>query len=130
MFTPDFIELIVGLNLKMILRNAFPIDAYIVVHFLDSAYNSVLTIYEGKIGGGETGQNLHVVKPEIVNIEIDLLAHEVLVLKKVHYISVVSAFDTKDNGEVKIFAGSEKEGYISVKAGARAKLKAGALINK
>jgi hypothetical protein len=128
MFTSELIDLIHGFNLKMILKNAFPIDVDVSVDFLDSAYNPVLSIYEGKIAGGEMNPDFHVVKPKIVNVEIDLLAHEVLALKKIRYISVVSLLDTKDKGEVKIFAGSEEEGYLSIKTGARIKFKAGALI--
>jgi hypothetical protein len=129
MFTPDLIDIMHALNLKMIVKNAFPIDADVSVCFLDSAYNRVMIIYEGKISGGEIGADFHVVKPETVNVEIDLLADEVSVLKKVRYISLISTLDTKNNEEVKIFAGSEKEGYLSIKTGARAKFQAGTLVD-
>ncbi|MDR0618643.1 MAG: hypothetical protein LBG17_01955 [Bacteroidales bacterium] len=128
MFTSDMIDMIHEFNLKMILKNAFPIDADVSVRFLDSAYNTALIIYEGKISGGEVGQDLHVVKPEIINVPIDLLADETLALRKIRYISVVSKLDTKNSSEVKIFAGNEGEGYLSVKAGVRVKLKAGTLV--
>jgi hypothetical protein len=129
MLNSDMVDMIHGFNLKMILKNAFPIDANISVRFLDSTYNSILTIYEDTIGGCELGQDLHIVKPQIKNIAIDLLAHQVLALKNTRYISVIARFDTKDQGEVKIFAGNENEGYISLKAGVRAKLKVGTLLN-
>ncbi|MDR1973649.1 MAG: hypothetical protein LBQ31_03130 [Bacteroidales bacterium] len=126
--SPEIIKVIRELNLKMIVKNAFPIDADISVQFLDSVYNPIITVYAGKIAGGELGTDFHVVRPEVQNMSLDLLGEDAAKLKDVRHVSIISEFDTKDNGEVKIFAGSEKEGYISMKAGVRVKLQAGSLI--
>ncbi len=133
LFTPDQINLIHFFNLKMILVNAFPIDADIVVQFLDENKDTVMTIYKGHIEGAEVGADFHVIKPATpATIEISLLAEAVETLKSVRSISYAATFDTQDisenDGRVQIFAGSDKEGYMSFKAGVRAKLKAGTLI--
>ncbi len=129
MFTPDQINLLHSFNLKMILINAFPIDADIIVQFLDENQDTVLTVYNGHIEGAEIGADFHVVKPAApTTIEIDLLAGEMEKLKRVRSIFYAATFDTQNSGRVQIFAGSDKEGYMSFKAGVRAKLKAGVLM--
>jgi hypothetical protein len=132
MFTPDQINLLHFFNLKMILINAFPIDADIIVQFLDKNQDTVMTIYNGHIEGAEVGTDFHVVKPSVSTIEVSLLAEEMEKLKRVSSISYSAIFDTQknsqNNGRVQIFAGSDKEGYMSFKAGVRAKLKAGVLM--
>jgi hypothetical protein len=129
MFTPDQINLLHFFNLKIILINAFPIDADIIVQFLDENQDTVMTIYNGHIEGAEIGADFHVVKPSApTTIEVSLLAEEMEKLKRVRSIFYAATFDTQDKGRVQIFAGSDKEGYMSFKAGARAKLKAGVLM--
>ena len=72
--------------------------------------------------------DLHVVEPAIYRLDTELTSDEVAMLKDTKTIRVWANVSTYNKGEVKIYANSDTEGFMRIKLGARAMLRAGNII--
>lgn len=114
--------------LKGIVTNAFPLEVYMHLDFLDASGNVLFSPVDGDTIDGGRVENLHVVEPAIYRLDTELTSDEVAMLGDTKYIRVWANVSTYKKGEVKIYANSDTEGFLRVKLGARAMLRAGGLL--
>lgn len=115
--------------LKGIVTNAFPLEVYLHLDFLDEHYNVLFSPVSGDtIQGGRVNDSLHVEEPGYYRLDAELSSDELAKLKQTRFIRVWANISTYNKGEAKIYADGEKEGYLRVKLGARAIVRAGSLI--
>lgn len=123
------IDLIKRFFLKGIVTNAFPLEVYLHMDFLDARGNVQFSPVDGDtIAGGHVNADLHVDEPAIYRLDTELSSDEVAMLKDTKYIRVWANVSTYNKGEAKIYANSDNEGFLRVKLGARAMLRVGNLI--
>lgn len=123
------IDLIKRFFLKGIVTNAFPLEVYMHLDFLDASGQVLFSPVDGDtIAGGRVGADLHVEEPAIYRLDTELTSDEVAMLKDTKYIRVWANISTYNKGEAKIYANSETEGFLRVKLGARAMLRLGNLM--
>ena len=122
-------DMIKRFYLKGIVTNAFPLEVYLHLDFLDEDYNVLFSPVSGDtIQGGRVNENLHVEEPGYYRLDAELSSDELAKLKQTRFIRVWANISTYNKGEAKIYADSDKEGYLRVKLGARATVRAGGLI--
>lgn len=114
--------------LKGIVTNAFPLEVYMHMDFLDASGNVLFSPVDGDTIAGGRVENLHVVEPAIYRLDTELTSDEVAMLKDTKSIRVWANVSTYNKDEVKIYANSDTEGFMRVKLGARAMLRAGGLL--
>lgn len=114
--------------LKGIVTNAFPLEVYMHMDFLDASGNVLFSPVDGDTIAGGRVENLHVVEPAIYRLDTELTSDEVAMLKDTKSIRVWANVSTYNKDEVKIYANSDTEGFMRVKLGARAMLRAGDLL--
>ncbi len=123
------IDLIKRFFLKGIVTNAFPLEVYMHLDFLDASGNVLFSPVDGDtIAGGRVGADLHVEEPAIYRLDTELTSDEVAMLKDTKYIRVWANMSTYNKEEAKIYANSDTEGFLRVKLGARAMLRLGNLM--
>ncbi len=123
------IDLIKRFFLKGIVTNAFPLEVYMHLDFLDASGRVLFSPVDGDtIAGGHVNADLHVDEPAIYRLDTELTSDEVAMLKDAKYIRVWANISTYNKEEAKIYANSETEGFLRVKLGARAMLRVGNLI--
>lgn len=114
------------LGLKFIVKNAFPIDINLSMHFLDADYNKLFSLFhDDSISGGKIGPapGYHVVEPTVSRFDDELDVAETALVRKARYLALDIKLGTTDNQTVKIYVDGKKEGYVDVKVGARIKVK-------
>lgn len=122
-------DLIKRFFLKGIVTNAFPLEVYLHMDFLDARGNILFSPVEGDtIAGGHVNADLHVDEPAIYRLDTELSSDEVAMLNDTKSIRVWATISTYNQGEAKIYANSDKEGFLRVKLGARAMLHLGSVI--
>lgn len=123
------IDLIKRFFLKGIVTNAFPLEVYLHLDFLDARGNVLFSPIDGDtVAGGRVGETLHVEEPGVYRLDTELSSDEVAMLKETASIRVWAIVSTYDKGEAKIYVNSDEEGFLRVKLGARAMLRLGDLI--
>ena len=124
------VDMIKRFFLKGIVTNAFPLEVYMHLDFLNENGKVLFSPVKGDTiaGGRVNSETLHVEEPGFYRLDTELSSNEVAMLKQTRFIRVWANISTYDKGEAKIYADSEKEGYLRVKLGARAILRAGGLI--
>lgn len=123
------IDLIKRFFLKGIVTNAFPLEVYLHLDFLDAGGNILFSPVDGDtVAGGHVNADLHVDEPAIYRLDTELSSDEVAMLKEAKSIRVWANVSTYNQGEAKIYANSDNEGFLRVKLGARAMLRVGNLI--
>ena len=122
------VDLIKRFFLKGIVTNAFPLEVYMHLDFLDASGNVLFSPVAGDTIAGGRVADLHVVEPAIYRLDTELTSDEVAMLKDTKTIRVWANVSTYNKGEVKIYANSDTEGFMRIKLGARAMLRAGNII--
>lgn len=120
-------DLIKRFFLKGIVTNAFPLEVYMHLDFLDASGNVLFSPVDGDTIAGGRVENLHVVEPAVYRLDTELTSDEVAMLGDTKSIRVWAS--TYNKGEVKIYANSDTEGFLRVKLGARAMLRAGGILS-
>ncbi len=115
--------------LKGIVTNAFPLEVYMHLDFLDEKGKVLFSPVNGDaVAGGRVNTDLHVEEPGLYRLDAELSSSELAMLKQTRFIRVWANISTYKKGEAKIYADGEKEGYLRIKLGARAIVRAGGLI--
>lgn len=124
----DKVDMIKRFFLKGIVTNAFPLEVYMHLDFLDASGNVLFSPVDGDtIAGGRT-ENMHVVEPAIYRLDTELTSDEVAMLKDTKSIHVWANINSYHKEEVKIYANSDTEGFMRIKLGARAMLRLGSIL--
>ncbi|MEG1762834.1 MAG: hypothetical protein RR256_04410, partial [Bacteroidales bacterium] len=126
-----YLDLLELFELKMIITNAFPIDAILSLAFLDKNTDTLFTMaVDQLIHGGEVNAKTgHVVKPTLSFLSQVLHKDQIPLLRDVKYIGVHAKMSTTDKKKVKIYQDTGKEGFLAIKIGTRLKIQAGSLLN-
>lgn len=124
----DKMDLIKRFFLKGIVTNAFPLDVYLHLDFLDASGNVLFSPIDGDTMAAGRVEDLHVVEPAIYRLDTELTSDEVTMLADAKTIRVWANLSSYQKGEVKIYANSETEGFMLIKLGARAMLRLGSVL--
>lgn len=109
-------------QLKSIVKNAFPLDMDVKIRFLDRNYRELFVLCEDRrVGAAPVGSDMHVVDPVVMRFDDPLSSEQADVMGKAAYAEISSRISSIGKGNVKIFAPSDKEGFLDVKVGFRAK---------
>ncbi|MDE7090690.1 MAG: hypothetical protein K2O53_03105, partial [Bacteroidales bacterium] len=124
----DKADMIKRFFLKGIVTNAFPLEVYMHMDFLDASGNVLFSPVDGDTIAGGRVENLHVVEPAIYRLDTELTSDEMAMLEVTKSIHVWANINTTHQEEVKIYANSDTEGFMLVKLGARAMLRLGSVL--
>ena len=122
------VDMIKRFFLKGIVTNAFPLEVYMHMDFLDAEGNVLFSPVDGDTIAGGRVENLHVVEPAIYRLDTELTSDEVAMLVDTKTIRVWANINSYQKEEVKIYANSDTEGFLRIKLGARAMLRAGGIL--
>lgn len=112
-------------ELKTILKNAFPMEMMVNLHFLDDRYNELFTIFnEAFVKGGRIGPapGYHVVEPTVSTFDEMLNAEQLELARNLKYVIVNAVMSTTDRQRVNVYMYNENESYLDVKIGTRIKI--------
>ncbi len=124
----DKVDLIKRFFLKGIVTNAFPLEVYMHMDFLDADGKVLFSPVDGDTIAAGRVENLHVVEPAIYRLDTELTSDEVAMLADTKSIRVWANINTYHQEEVKIYANSDTEGFMRLKLGARALLRLGSAL--
>lgn len=117
--TFDFFEI------KTILKNAFPLEMTLCLHFLDASRNELFTLFDDRIlEGGRIGPapGYHVEEAIVSTFENQLNADQLELAKKIKYVILNAVINTTDCQRVNVYMYNENESYLDVKIGTRFKI--------
>ena len=107
--------------IKANMHNAFPLDATISLHFLDSDKRIIDSVDIDKIEGGVVDATGHVIRSTVSQITIDLNKSQIENLVNTRYFKINAILNTSDheNHMISIFEDSGTEGFLRVLIGCR-----------
>jgi aspartate 1-decarboxylase len=126
-----FSEGVESFTIKANMHNAFPLDAAVFLHFLDSNKRAIDSVNISTIAGGHVVGG-RVTRPTVSQIDINLSSTQIKNLVNTRYFRITGVINTSNAHEeqmIGIYEDSGDEGFLRVMLGCRIRISGGILDN-